>query len=569
MNGVSIRCRRTVPAPIGPICGLSMTRPDKRMTRLGKRGYMQGKARGVIGPFQWVLRNARLHAADPARGSAAGFVRGLEDAPHRAQVKRWENGQVALTHGLVRRYEDVLDLPEGQLLRAIDVIAREDSPLMRLPAIPAPISADIVIEAMPLLERALEYEPMTGLDWDRLTTLLGSTPHVLVRKRDWETLIYRLSSETAVSTGLEYAHRWEASARMVSNHRTTDAVIEMIESALKDDDVQLYSDYATLLRFCPDRRGHDVLIEIVRNPPNPRALWASLSTTTTLVRHELLDIGRAIDLLPTVLHIVEDESAPVRTRRAAASLADRTHSRALRSGDRAGAPLTSQQRMAVDDLLSSSGLEPRQQRVIFDHTIRALIADTPTDAHDDILAAMIGMALREPHLDTRDSALAVLMLSPQGRTLGDVLAADLTAALAEHDVYRATGDLSMLSWLARPSSLDVLTDLTTGVVGAPELTPLAGAALGNCPEPAGPARTARDVLLEGYARRQIGARATRAGEVPPAGNAWGVSYALGMRGRFDVIDGLLALPGAERDPEWGTSLRWWTALPETIRPQSP
>jgi len=42
-----------------------------------------------------------------------------------------------------------------------------------------------------------------------------------------------------------------------------------------------------------------------------------------------------------------------------------------------------------------------------------------------------------------------------------------------------------------------------------------------------------------------------------------------MRGRFDVIETLLALPGAERDPEWGTSLHWWTALPETIRPRPP
>lgn len=524
----------------------------------------------MIGPFQWVLRNARLHASDPSHRSAAGFVRGLEDGPHRAQVKRWENGQVALTHGLVRRYEEALGLPEGQLLRAIDLIAREDTPLMSLPAIPAPVSTDIVVEAMPLLERALEYEPMTGLDWDRLTTLLGSTPHVLVRKRDWETLIYRLSSETAVTTGLEYAHRWEASARMVSNHRTTDAVIEMIESALKDDDVQLYSDYATLLRFCPDRRGYDVLVDVIRHPPNPRALWASLSTTTTLVRHGLLDIGTAIDLLPMVLGIVADESQPVRTRRAAASLADRTDtSRAVRPGGPRVPPLSAVQRAAVDDLLTSSGLEPRRQLAIIDLTVAALAADTPSDTDDEMLTTLIATALREPHLDTRDTALAVLLLSPQGRTLGDVLADDLASAVQQDDAFRATADLSMLSWLARPGALDVLTELTTGVLGAPELSPLAGAALGNCPEPLGPARTARDDRLRSYAEARIEARATGRRDGPAAGNAWGVSYALGMRGRFDIIDALLALPGAGHDAEWGTSLRWWTSLPETIRPESP
>lgn len=130
----------------------------------------------MIGPFHWVLRNARLHAADRDRRSAAGFVRQIPDEPHRSQVKRWEGGGVALTHGLVRRYESALDLPEGLLLRAIDLMAREDAPLMALPAVPPPTSPDVVREAMPLLERALVYESMTGLQWDRLTTLMALTP---------------------------------------------------------------------------------------------------------------------------------------------------------------------------------------------------------------------------------------------------------------------------------------------------------------------------------------------------------------------------------------------------------
>ncbi|MEP6797732.1 MAG: hypothetical protein ABI890_06275, partial [Lapillicoccus sp.] len=525
----------------------------------------------MIGPFQWVLRNARLHAADPDRRSAAGFVRGLEVGPHRAQVKRWENGQVALTHGLVRRYEDTLDLAEGQLLRAIDLMAREDNPLMSLPAIAAPVSPDIVAEAMPLLERALEYDVMTGLDWDRLTTLLGSSPHVLVRKRDWETLIYRLSSEAAISTGLEYAHRWEAAARMVSNHRTTDVVIEMIESALKDDDVQLYSDYSTLLRYCPDRRGHEVLADVIRNPPNPRALWASLSAATTLVRHGLLAAATLDDLVPITLQIVEDEGYPVRTRRAAASFAERADSgRATDRSGRRRPPLTPAQRATVDDLLTSSGLAPAQQEGVFDATLAALVSDTPTDARDEVLHSLVRMALREPHIDTRDTALGVLMLSPQGHTLGDVLAVDLRTAVDEADTFRAVGDLSILSWLVGPSALETLTDLTTGVVGAPELASLAGAALGNCAEPPGPAREARDALLAAYAREQLGVLATSGDERVPATNAWGVSYALGMRGRFDLIADLLTLLEAGRDrdhPEWATSLSWWVALPEVIRPK--
>ncbi len=109
----------------------------------------------MIGRFQWVLRNARRHAADRERRSAAGFVRHLPDQPHRSQVKRWEDGSVVLTHDLVRRYETALELPEGQLLRSVDVLAREDDPLRRGPALPpATVPDDVVLEAMPLLRRS-------------------------------------------------------------------------------------------------------------------------------------------------------------------------------------------------------------------------------------------------------------------------------------------------------------------------------------------------------------------------------------------------------------------------------
>ena len=274
----------------------------------------------MIGPFQWILRNARLHATDRERRSAAGFVRHVPGEPHRSQVKRWEAGGVALTHGLVRRYETALQLPEGQLLRAIDRIAREDDPLLALPAVPPPPSPDLVREAMPLLERALVYEPMSGLQWDRLTTLMALTPHVLLRTRDWATLLHRLSLETAVSTGLEYAHRWEAAARIVGNAHVADVVIELIEGALTDDNEQLYSDYANLLRFCPDSRGHDILERVITSPTNRRAQWASFSTVTTIVHHGMLSHEHAVAILPVALEVLADEQVPTRTRKAAASL---------------------------------------------------------------------------------------------------------------------------------------------------------------------------------------------------------------------------------------------------------
>jgi len=531
----------------------------------------QVRGSGVIGPFQWVLRNARLHAADRDRRSAAGFVRHIPGEPHRSQVRRWESGGVALTHGLVRRYETALELSEGQLLRAIDLIAREDAPLMALPAVPPPTSPDVVREAMPLLERALGHEPMNGLHWDRLTTLMALTPHVLVRSRDWASLVHRLCVETAVSTGLEYAHRWEAAARIVGNPHVTDVVIELSEGALTDDDEQLYSDYANLLRFCADPRGHDILAHVITAPANRRAQWASFSTATTLVRHGLLSHENAAIILPVALEVLVDEQLPTRTRKAAASLAFRTDGRALRSTSSHTVKrlrLRAQERRTVNRMLSWTTHEHEHQDAIYAATIDELVRDQRADAHDAGLATLVHTALREPHLDVRDTALAVLLLSPQGRTLGRVLAQDLDSALHAADLGRAGSDLSMLSWLSQPEDLLLLADLATGRRrGDPELAAHAGAAVGNTSQPAGLARDALDADLAGYAAGQISRR--RTDPSAPAGNAWGVAYALGMRGRFDLVADLLHLTSQRRDPEWHSSLTWWASIPDVVRPRPP
>ena len=508
----------------------------------------------------WVIRNARLHATDPALRTAAGFARALGDgAPHRAQVARWEGGQVALTHRLVRRYEEVLDLPHGQLLRAIDLITRDRSPINRMPVVASPVPDDIAPEALPLLERALQYEPMTGLDWDRLTTLLGSLHHVLVRERDWETLLYRLSLETAVSTGLEYVHRWEASARLVSMPQSNETVVEMIESALKDNDVQLYSDYSTLMRYSPDPRGHHVLADVIVRPPNARALWASLSTLTTLVRHHLVDETLVSGLLPHAVGILSDDSFPLLTRRAAASLAERSD-----GYDHGRVVLTDAERRTVTDVLDTSGLRPERQEATRRAIMRRLSELVPSDDGDPVLERLVRTSLEDPHLDSRDTTLGVLLLSSQGVPMGVELGSLLEVVVADDDMIEAGAHLSMLSWLVQSGSLDLLTVLTTDLHRPPEVTTLAAAALGNCAETAGAARDARDALLVGHARDHILLRRKDAGV--PNGNAWGIGYALGMRGRFDLITELSQLPECERDRDWRPALAWWLDLPEVLRP---
>ncbi|MGN6633968.1 MAG: hypothetical protein ACTHJ6_00725, partial [Oryzihumus sp.] len=88
-------------------------------------------------------------------------------------------------------------------------------------------------------------------------------------------------------------------------------------------------------------------------------------------------------------------------------------------------------------------------------------------------------------------------------------------------------------------------------------------AVGNCPEP--------DRSTAAPPEERLGARAVElAGEPGPAGlDAAGrdrqltaLAYALGMRGRTDLLAGGPDLPA------WRSSADWWLQLPDYVRPQA-
>lgn len=520
----------------------------------------------------WVLRNARVHAEDPALRSANGFAAGAGRAPavHRAQVGRWESGTVEVTHDLVRRYERVLALPEGQLLTAIDVFSRSHVP-MRAPSAIHPREAPDVGATLALLERAFTTERMAGTHWDRLSGDLARMPQALIRGGDWEHLVRRCNLEIGVSLNLDFAQRLGAAVRFVRHPRSGEIVTQMAQDVLRDPEAQLYADVASVLRYTEHPAAAQVLLGQLREPTNNHALRAALLALTSLIAGGRLGAQVTVEATRLTLEHLRDTDRPFRVRRGAANLIRAVD---LPNRDRLAAGLTvDNQRFAASIIMAGRSrgadeLHELQTRVrqTLEHQL------SQKDQQDPVLTSVLRAAIGDTNEERNGNALAVLMLSPQGRVVGITYAAELSQSLARGDLVAAHECMSVLSWLMQPEIVDQMTDLACGTDMTGDFVYEAATLVGNCQEVPGPACDAREERLR-VRFAEVVAQSHDAAAVEPV--LRGFAYALGMRGRIDCIDALAAGIASGELPAGSPAvaakaasvLGWWQRLPAHVRPE--
>jgi len=523
----------------------------------------------LIDEMQWVLRNARLHAADPALRSAAGFAHGAGRAEpvHRAQVGRWENGGVGVTRTLVRRYETVLGLPEGQLLTAIDLFSRSREPVRAAATLP-PRTAPDVDATLALLERALGDERMSGLDWDRLSDNLGRMPHAMVRVSDWERLFRRLLEEVSLGLYLEYSQRAEALARLAGHPRSGAVVAGLAEEVVARPDAQFYNDTLSLLQFTRDPQALSLLFGQLREPTNASSLRACLTVLTTLVRGARLDPETRLEAIRLAVRHLRDPGQPYLVHRGAANLV-RTLGPA--GSHRVATVLTAEDRRAAASIIrdgraiTSQAIREAHQR------IRAVLeaGEGRAAAGEPVLGDLLQTALGETNEEDRSNALGILMLSPQSRIIGGVHAAAFADAVARHDHVAAHESVTVLTWMGQAEDLDMFERVALSPATPPDVAMEVGYVVGNTLEPANRRRDEREAA---FARRIAEIIATGSGE-PDAELLRGLVYVLGMRGRHDLVTALVdALPVPGPDPlampEIARGvLGWWVDVPEHLRPE--
>lgn len=529
----------------------------------------------------WVLANAREHAADPELRTAAGFSRAGVSPVHRAQVGRWESGETGPSYELVRRYETVLGLPEGQLLRAIDFLGRERRSVSAVPVLPAPLPVTWLDDTDALLERALSGAPMSGIDWDSLSAMLGAHPDTLLRRSDWADLIMRCSTETAVHVGLEFAQRHEALIRLAGHPRSGTVVVEMAAAVLADPTTQVFGEAIDLLQHTHDPLGVPLLLRQFDGPPVEPALWTTLYTLTTLVRAGRVTLEDRIRAGTAALDLLRQDQ-PVRIHRAAADL--------LRAVDpptrqRIVSALRADSRSRIASVLNGGSARLDSEAVQLADRIESRLTDTlgPHARWAPQLRRLVARATSVTDDESRGNALAVLLLSPQGVGVGEAYAAELRRALAERQRVLVDDALSVLSWLLQPGDIPTLLELLVDPETDPVPSMQAGIAIGNCRPDVVVTRwrttpDQRPLLDPGQIGGRVMTSALAQLQHPgpdPLSSARGHCYLLGMFARADLLEGIVAATRAVRVVDgartaaaavWGTAARWWLDRPVWGRP---
>lgn len=501
----------------------------------------------------WLLHVTRRFAADEQLHTAATFARGdgLLQSVNPSQVSRWESGKLAPVYPVVRRYETVCGLADGQLQAAIDLVNRYDRPVAFQPRLRRPLPADPAEEASDLLELALSGKSFTGPDWDRLTALLGALPQALLLADDWRRLLGRGLDELDVVVGLAYRQRAEAMSRLAGHPRAARHVADLVRERLTDLTAQVYSEAVALLQYSNHPEAYRVLQDVIVNPVGPNALRAALFTAAVIVRSRRTPHDAAVTFVRLSLELARDPDQPYRVRRSAADvlLALRPQTRASIARELSRSPTE----LSVSSIIAGHGPHPREAlRGLRGRILASLEAELGPVVHDQApLLRLLDYVTVETNDELRNSALQLLNLLPFGDALARAYVAELEHALEGGDAVGAHEALGVLICLAPREDLELLTRLAAGELDPPDdqIPVEASWAVGNA---------ALGSTHGASAEERIAAAVRRSWtDTGHADLLSGRAYALGMRGRLDLLHDLDPPPDAAGAAAWEVARRWW------------
>src|SRR5579859_2405914 len=268
----------------------------ERPVRGGRPAQFRFGRYGCEDAVAWLLRANRLHGPDQRWASmtvfAAAFRGGSWPAPvSPSQISRWETAAARAGFGVLRRYEQLLGLPQGRLVAIADWVYRKAS------GRPGPSVLDRGLDpedprvqdrAGELFERALSADVMTGLDWDELTSELLAFPVAFVHPRTaWADLSERLLAELLITDGPAWLSRIEAVDRLLAHPRARPSIVAACAALAADPACQVVIEPLAILEQTADAdAGRHVLAQLT-GPSSDRALRGALLAALgkTRLRH--------------------------------------------------------------------------------------------------------------------------------------------------------------------------------------------------------------------------------------------------------------------------------------------
>ncbi len=156
-----------------------------------------------------------------------------------ATVSRWENSRATVPTWALHQYEQLFDLPPGELGAVVTALGRA-RPTGRRTAPPCD----------ELLDKCLDRDPVSAAEWADLTVSL-TQPRRRLPRPTWDFLVHRLLTEMCLSVGWRYLLRLSALQRVHRHPAGGAALVAATEEFVTEPACQLIIDPIALLAANP------------------------------------------------------------------------------------------------------------------------------------------------------------------------------------------------------------------------------------------------------------------------------------------------------------------------------
>jgi hypothetical protein len=483
-----------------------------------------------------MLRVCRTLGVESSYRNRSVFARAWPDgervpAVHVSTIQRWESGLVLVPRDALKRYEELLRLPTGQLTAMYDLLPGLTRHPRLLPAATGDLGQLTAhgSRAGVLLDQVCSDATVTGAEWDELTGLLAQWPAAFLPPRMWEAMAQRLLMEMLVADGTSWAQRYEALSRLFNHPTGGTAAIDACTSAAGLRHHQAMTSTVAALGASDHTDSITALVSQVHNPTNDRALTGAVAGLAETVWRGRLNTAQRGEVM-SVLQPLSGSGDPLDIW--STEIVERLTTKQ---------PVRRTPGPAPDD----------QRRHVVDRVTSRAIARFDSPADHEELRELVHCLLFHRNPDIQLAASFTLAATPYRRPLAAALRQELTGVLAGPAGWSTTL-LSALRALGGEPELRLAERVVTATGIPAETVRVAAFAIAHLGDGTPlswwqNAVTQRLAAVSGPADLEI---------------LRGLAYSAGITGQRAVLEQMLADPRTPFDSR--AAATWWLDLPPHV-----
>ncbi|MFI2652507.1 hypothetical protein [Micromonospora fulviviridis] len=381
---------------------------------------------------------------------------------------------------MLRRYEDLLALPELSLVTASDAVHRFygdiHQPSWHDDRDTNPRPSPMPMRWHDLLARARVPYAMTGSSWAELTDEIGRRPDLVLHPPTlWDDVCQNLISELVLAEGRQWLLRQEAMCRLLEHADAGPPAVRACVALAEDPMVPVFITPLSLLDVTTEPGANRYILDQLGSPHNELAHQGALLATIRKLRAGHFRTDSEWQQLTASAQDLAADPGPDPAVRSLGGELFAGLARALPRRD--GSLQRSAARHVGRQSVIWPDLSPAAAAMVKDVVDRArsLLPVEPTD-DDSVLAALIAEAMHSPNSDQRLYAVMLIAATPYRRPVATAVLTVARRRLREWDPPLIASALRVLTLLKTPDHQELVYRLLTDPAVSPPLRHAAASA---------------------------------------------------------------------------------------------